>query len=85
MELKGKLVGLITVKDVLKYQFKVENEEHPRVESDSKLEERLWAVIERIAGWVIRVWNSVVTKRPTGLNDGPVLIEDEVELMDQPS
>ena len=46
VELRGKVCGLITVKDVLKYQFKVESEEHPRVERYTGTEERLWGFIE---------------------------------------
>jgi chloride channel 3/4/5 len=53
IEYHGKLAGLVTVKDCLKYQFKVEASENPRddrgvVES----QEKLWGVIKRSAGWV---------------------------------
>ena len=53
IEYHGKLTGLVTVKDCLKYQFKVEASENPRddrhlVES----QERLWGVLKRGAGWV---------------------------------
>lgn len=53
IEYHGKLMGLVTVKDCLKYQFKVEASENPR--DDSRLlesQERLWGVIKRGAGWV---------------------------------
>ena len=53
IEYHGKLTGLVTVKDCLKYQFKVEASENPRddrhlVES----QERLWGVIKKGAIWV---------------------------------
>lgn len=53
IEYHGKLTGLVTVKDCLKYQFKVEASENPRddrhiVES----QERLWGVIKQSANWV---------------------------------
>lgn len=53
VEYRGRLIGLITVKDCLKYQFKVEAEENPR--DDSHIEERgekLWAVIKGVAEFV---------------------------------
>lgn len=53
IEYHGKLTGLVTVKDCLKYQFKVEANENPRddrhiVES----QERLWGVLKKGAVWV---------------------------------
>ena len=53
IEYHGKLTGLVTVKDCLKYQFKVEASENPRddrhlVES----QERLWGVLKKGALWV---------------------------------
>ncbi|KAH7355011.1 chloride channel [Rhexocercosporidium sp. MPI-PUGE-AT-0058] len=53
IEYHGKLTGLVTVKDCLKYQFKVEASENPRddrhlVES----QERLWGVFKKGAGWL---------------------------------
>lgn len=53
IEYHGHLTGLVTVKDCLKYQFKVEAAEHPRddhhaVEGD----EKLWNLIKSAAGWL---------------------------------
>ncbi|KAG4027683.1 hypothetical protein MFRU_028g01050 [Monilinia fructicola] len=51
----GKLEGLVTVKDVLKYQFKVEANEGFREERDRALsnnEERLWGVMRSVGFWV---------------------------------
>lgn len=53
IEYRGRLSGLITVKDCLKYQFKVEAQETTRDDSalDDK-QERLWAAICGIANWL---------------------------------
>lgn len=53
IEYHGKLSGLVTVKDCLKYQFTVEASENPR--DDRQLvesQERLWGVIKKSAFWV---------------------------------
>ena len=54
IDYRGRLAGLVTVKDCLKYQFTVEAHETPR--DDPALEEerqqRLWGVIRRVAEWV---------------------------------
>ncbi|TVY33381.1 putative chloride channel protein [Lachnellula subtilissima] len=53
IEYHGKLTGLVTVKDCLKYQFKVEASENPR--DDRHLvegQERLWGVLKKGVGWV---------------------------------
>ena len=81
VELRGKVCGLITVKDVLKYQFKVESEEHPRVERYTDAEERLWGFIES-SGRVVGSIYSRLRRRGRPSNDG-IVSEDEVELVDQ--
>jgi chloride channel 3/4/5 len=53
VEYRGRLTGLITVKDCLKYQFQAEAHENPK--DDSALREaqdRLWEVMKRVAGWM---------------------------------
>ena len=53
IEYRGRLAGLVTVKDCLKYQFKVEAQETTR--DDSVLDdrqERLWVAIRGIADWL---------------------------------
>lgn len=53
IEYHGKLSGLVTVKDCLKYQFKVEASENPRDERHLvEGQERLWGVLRRGALWV---------------------------------
>ncbi|KAK3294623.1 chloride channel [Chaetomium fimeti] len=60
IEHRGRLTGLVTVKDCLKYQFKAEAAEHlhahPRENDLRRLEEegqeRVWALIRAAAGWV---------------------------------
>lgn len=54
VELKGRLMGLVTVKDCLKYQFKVEAQERGG-EGDGRvdrLEVWLWGTIQGVADWV---------------------------------
>lgn len=53
IEYRGKLVGLVTVKDCLKYQFKVEAHENPHSAGtvDAR-EDKLWNMIKTVAGWV---------------------------------
>lgn len=53
IEYHGKLTGLVTVKDCLKYQFTVEASENPR--DDRHLvegQERLWGVFRKSALWL---------------------------------
>ncbi|KAI5809336.1 chloride channel [Pyronema omphalodes] len=56
VEDKGKLKGIVTRKDVLKFQFRQENMEHPRsgeeVEERRYREERLWNGMIWCAAWV---------------------------------
>lgn len=54
IEYRGKILGLVTVKDCLKYQFKVEAGEHSR-EDDNRFgdgSERLWEILKVSAYWV---------------------------------
>ncbi|KAF2164791.1 hypothetical protein M409DRAFT_67535 [Zasmidium cellare ATCC 36951] len=53
VEHRGRLMGLVTVKDCLKYQFSVEAHENPRDEEGQKAgQERLWEVLKRAGSWV---------------------------------
>lgn len=53
VEHRGRLTGLVTVKDCLKYQFQVEAHDNPRDDSAQKeKQERVWDVIRLVAGWV---------------------------------
>jgi chloride channel 3/4/5 len=63
VEHRGRLCGIVTRKDVLRFQFKVENREHPRseddIDTDRYREEKLWELIVRSAGWMrrkLRFW-----------------------------
>jgi chloride channel 3/4/5 len=52
VEYRGKLTGLVTVKDCLKYQFKVEAQENPK--DDSAVEERqehIWQIFVKVGSW----------------------------------
>lgn len=55
VEHRGRLTGLVTVKDCLKFQFKAEAHESPISNGDSKQRERqeaLWGLIKGSAEWV---------------------------------
>lgn len=53
VEFRGKLHGLVTVKDCLKYQFQVEAHENPRQDSGIKDgQEKLWQIMNKVAGFV---------------------------------
>ncbi|OQE44104.1 hypothetical protein PENCOP_c002G01533 [Penicillium coprophilum] len=81
VEHRGKLTGLVTVKDCLKYQFKVEAEEHTLAATSSSelsalgghlntpapetLEDRLWRLIQTVAVFV----SGKVSRRPVRLRD----------------
>jgi chloride channel 3/4/5 len=53
IEYHGKLTGLVTVKDCLKYQFKVEASENPRDDRHIiESQERLWGVLKQSAIWI---------------------------------
>ncbi|KAF3803184.1 putative chloride channel protein [Colletotrichum gloeosporioides] len=53
IEYHGRLSGLVTVKDCLKYQFMAEHAENPRDDSAlAESQEKLWSAMRRAAGWV---------------------------------
>ena len=53
VEHRGRLTGLLTVKDCLKYQFHAEAHDNPRDDNAQKeRQEALWSIIRRVAGWV---------------------------------
>ena len=53
VDYRGRLAGLVTVKDCLKFQFKVEAHETTRDDSAlDERQERLWGVINVVAAWV---------------------------------
>ncbi|TDZ61048.1 putative chloride channel protein [Colletotrichum trifolii] len=53
IEYHGRLSGLVTVKDCLKYQFTAEHAENPRDDSAiAEGQEKIWTAMRRAAGWV---------------------------------
>lgn len=55
IEYRGKVTGLVTVKDCLKYQFKVEAHENPRDESRmEERQEKLFGFLRAIASWIMQ-------------------------------
>jgi chloride channel 3/4/5 len=88
VEHRGKLTGLVTVKDCLKYQFKVEAEEHTLAATSSSefstlgaqpnpapeiLEDRLWRLIQTVAVFV----SGKVSRRPVRLRDRTIPRQSE--------
>ena len=63
VEYRGRLVGLVTVKDVLKYQFKVEAREQQQHHGQSNVshramvqharQEKLWEGMRSVGEWVV--------------------------------
>lgn len=66
IEHRGRLVGLVTVKDCLKYQFKVEAASHGGgahgmgIGEDERME-ALFGILTRVAGVLDRAWQSVIS------------------------
>jgi chloride channel 3/4/5 len=53
VEHRGRLTGLVTVKDCLKYQLHAEAHENPRDDAAVKdKQERLWVVMKRVSAWL---------------------------------
>jgi len=78
IDYRGKLTGLVTVKDCLKYQFKVEAQEHPKDDSGvEEGEERLWEGINKIVSWFGRK-ASVIGKGRLRLGDTPRHYRDSI-------
>jgi chloride channel 3/4/5 len=70
IEYRGRLTGLVTVKDCLKYQFKVEAQDHPQQAGswDDRMEV-VWGLIKSVAVWVdgkLAVIRSVLGLRGSG-------------------
>ncbi len=60
VEYRGRLAGLVTVKDCLKYQFRVEAQGSPR--DDPVLDERqekLWDIMNQVADWLADRVNNI--------------------------
>ena len=75
VEYKGRLTGLVTVKDCLKYQFKVEAQERGgdgEIQANDRIEKWeawLWLVMRRMALWSVDVVERV-TKGRVRLGNG---------------
>ncbi|KAI9748411.1 MAG: glycerol ethanol, ferric requiring protein [Lichina confinis] len=73
VEYRGQLTGLVTVKDCLKYQFKVEAEGNPRDDSSlNESQERLWRLMQHGVAW-LREKASRVTGGQIQLGSPPLL------------
>lgn len=81
VEYRGRLVGLVTVKDCLKYQFKVEA--HEAAHHDSRLDERqqkLYDIMSRIADWLADTVMSITGGRiKLGSGRNSILLEPDTQ------
>lgn len=71
VEDRGQLAGLVTVKDCLKYQFKVEAQENAK--DDSRVQagqERVWEVLNGVGQWASGPFSKVTSKRRPRLGEG---------------
>ena len=60
IEYRGRLAGLVTVKDCLKYQFRIEAQESSRDDPVlDERQERLWDFMNRAADWLADRVNSI--------------------------
>ncbi|KAF3912282.1 hypothetical protein AA313_de0203481 [Arthrobotrys entomopaga] len=82
VEQRGRLTGLVTVKDVLKYQFKVENREHPRDDQgETELQDRVWEFLVLVGEWVrvkiggINFWG--MFRRRAAVAGGETIVRQE--------
>lgn len=79
IEYRGRLAGLVTVKDCLKYQFKVEAQENTREDpSLDERQERLWDTMRQAGDWVAdRVMSISGGRIQLGGGRGPAFLESE--------
>jgi chloride channel 3/4/5 len=60
IEHRGKLAGLVTVKDCLKYQFKVEAQENPKDDNSfDESHEKIWKILASMDGWLNQMKQSM--------------------------
>lgn len=72
IEYHGKLSGLVTVKDCLKYQFMVEASENPK--DDNRIiegQEQLWGLMVKVGGWV--------SDKVSSMTGGRIQLSDQFE------
>jgi chloride channel 3/4/5 len=80
IEHRGRLVGLVTVKDCLKYQFKVEaaaGHGGVAVGEDERME-GLWMVLKQVMGWVHGSGKAVLRGVGVGRGSGEVRLRSPV-------
>ena len=77
IEYRGRLAGLVTVKDCLKYQFRIEAQESSRDDPVlNERQERLWDIMNQAADWLADRINSISGGRvKLGGGRGPGLME----------
>ncbi|KIW03230.1 uncharacterized protein PV09_05452 [Verruconis gallopava] len=82
VEYHGRLRGLVTVKDCLKYQFKAEALEHPREESGMDQDARVWEGLQKISAMLSDAFGSLRRGKlrldsPRNRLDGRVQLTDQ--------
>lgn len=83
VEYRGQLTGLVTVKDCLKYQFKVEAQGNPRDDSSlNESQERLWRLMQHVIAW-LREKASRLTGGQIQLGSSP-LLERSIPILRSP-
>ena len=69
VEYRGRVAGLVTVKDCLKFQFKVEAQDHSHAgPGHDERQERLWRIIRNIADWIV--------DKVTSISGGRIRLKD---------
>jgi len=88
VEHRGRLTGLVTVKDCLKYQLHAEAHENPRDDAAVKdKQERLWVAMKRVSTWLgnrlgrisggrLRLGHNDGSREPGGHGQGEVELDD---------
>jgi chloride channel 3/4/5 len=78
VEHRGKLSGVVTRKDVLKFQFKAESRENPRDDTaELDREEKLWGLIVKVSTWLRA--KILRQEPPTGERERDLPGDDDLE------
>ncbi|KAF2121659.1 chloride channel [Lophiotrema nucula] len=81
IEYRGRLTGMVTVKDCLKYQFKVEAQENPHHSGTESQQEKVWNIIKHTAVWFDDKLN--ILRRKLGIGGQNIRLSSPVGPSDQ--
>ncbi|KAF2010199.1 hypothetical protein BU24DRAFT_428214, partial [Aaosphaeria arxii CBS 175.79] len=74
IEYRGRLTGLVTVKDCLKYQFKVEANDNPhQTNAINSQQEKIWTIMHKTALWIDGKLN--ILRRKIGIGRGDIMLQ----------